>query len=136
MARALQLLRDQRDRLRREIESAQAELRRVNAAIEALSAQDLFDELSNSRQARRVSGSLKQMAYTVLREAGEPMTASEILSSIERQFGLRIERTSMSPQLSRLGQEHFLTRNANEWAIDQRRTTLGDAQYLLRSSAD
>jgi hypothetical protein len=129
------MLRDQRDRLHREIEALQAELRRVSAAIEALSAQDLFDELSEAHRRRRMPGSLKQMAYTVLRERGQALSALDILQKIETEFGVRIERTSMSPQLSRLGQDEFLLREGNLWRINPARTGLGDTMYLLRESS-
>lgn len=100
-----------------------------------LTAADLFQD-SEQPPRRRAGGSLKQMAYTVLHEAGQPLTANQILEKIAAEFGQRIERTSLSPQLSRLGSDHFLKRQGNVWSIDERRLSAGKEFYLLKVKGD
>ncbi|WP_312781545.1 hypothetical protein [Brevundimonas sp.] len=133
MDQPLKALKAQKASLESEIATLQSKLSRVVAAIEALTAGDLFDEIqaSYSRQ-RRAPGTLKQMAFTVLYEAGEALTAQQILQAIFEKFGQRIERTSMSPQLSRLGQDGVLLRNQNLWLVNPERPVGSDEFYLLK----
>ena len=95
MDQPLKALRSQKAQLETEIASLQSKLSRVVAAIHALTAGDLFVELRDLPPKRRPAGTLKQMAYTVLFEAGEPMTAQQVLHAIQKKFGQTIERTSM-----------------------------------------
>lgn len=134
MDHPLKALKAQKAQLESEIAALQSKLSRVAAAIEALTAGDLFDEMNepNSKK-RRPAGTLKQMAFTVLYEAKEAMTAQQILQAIYEKFGQRIERTSMSPQLSRLGQDHVLLRMQNLWAINPNRPLGSDEFYLLKN---
>ncbi|MEN5112630.1 HTH domain-containing protein [Brevundimonas diminuta] len=137
MPSPLKSLRRRKDEIDREIASLQAERERVIRAIEALTAADLFDNVDDANQSKRRSpGTLKQMAYTVLREADGPMTANQIIETIALEFGQLIERTSMSPQLSRLAQDQFLKRTGNLWSIDGRRLTTGDTTYRLKAKRD
>lgn len=120
-----------------EISALQAELARINAAIRALDADDLFDEArENLRHRRRDNGTLKQMAYTVLSEADRPLTARQILQRIKEEFGVAIERTSMSPQLSRLGQQRVLLRDGNLWRINPARREIANGFYLIERHDD
>ena len=137
MTAAINALRRRQIEIEREMASLQAELARVVQALEVLSAGDLFQDSNGSQsERRRRVGSLKQMAYTVIHDSNKALTATQILEKIELEFGQRIARTSMSPQLSRLGQEHFIKRTGNLWSIDQRRIELGRTVYLLKSKGD
>lgn len=137
MPSPLKSLRRRLDEIDREIAGLQAERERVMRAIEALTAADLFDEMNEvGGRRRRPAGTLKQMAYTILREAKSSLTASQIIERIASEFGQHIERTSMSPQLSRLSQDKFLRRSGNLWAVDERRVSAGDAIYLIKSKRD
>lgn len=134
MTPAIQALKRRQGEIDREIASLQAERAKIARALEVLSASDLFEgDGSEPGLRRRPAGSLKQMAYTVIHDAGKALTAAQILEKIELEFGQHIERTSMSPQLSRLGQERFLKRHGNLWSIDQRRAGEGREVYLLKS---
>lgn len=55
---------------------------------------------------RRLRGamSIRDMALEVLGQSGGPMRVSEIRDQIETKFGQRIERTSISPVLSKMAQ--------------------------------
>jgi hypothetical protein len=133
MDQPLKALRTQKAQLEAEISSLQSKLSRVVHAIEVLTAGDLFDEMQALPPKRRPAGTLKQMAYTVLSEAGEPMTAQQVLQAIHEKFGQIIERTSMSPQLSRLGQDEVLLRDGNLWVVNPSRRSGSDVFYLLKS---
>ena len=137
MTPAIQALKRRQGEIDREIASLQAERAKVTRALEVLTASDLFeDDGTGPGIRRRPAGSLKQMAYTVIYDAGKALTAAQILEKIEQEFGQHVERTSMSPQLSRLGQEHFLKRNGNLWSIDQRRADVGAEVYVLKSKRE
>lgn len=137
MDQSLKVLINQKRQLESEVATLQARLQRLNAAIEALTAGDFFDEMKSLyAQKRRPLGTLKQMAFTVLYESGEAMTALQILQSIYEKFGVKIERTSMSPQLSRLGQDRVLLRRDNLWTLNPQRPAEVDRFYLLKSEGD
>lgn len=132
MDQPLKALRTQKAQIEADIASLQSKLSRVVNAIYALTAGDLFDEMQALTPQRRPAGTLKQMAYTVLSEAGAPMTAQQILQAIHEKFGQTIERTSMSPQLSRLGQDEVLLRDGNLWVVNPARSSESDLFYLLK----
>lgn len=101
---------------RREVEIGQqiklleAELAEIKAARSAL--KGLPD---GSREASGAPNpTIKDMIRTVLSGSPSGMAAIEILKEIESRFGVWIERTSLSPQLSRL-------RNSNEVALEDGR---------------
>lgn len=134
---AIKALRRRQREIDREIASLQAEKERVARALEVLSSGDLFqDTAPSSMERRRQGGSLKQMAYTVLSDAQRALTAAQILDKIEVEFGQKIERTSMSPQLSRLAHSKFLKRSGNLWFIDKKNEEIGNSIYLLKSKGD
>nr|WP_314529169.1 hypothetical protein [uncultured Brevundimonas sp.] len=134
MDQPLKALKAQKAQLESEIAALQGKLSRVTAAIEALTAGDLFDEMNEPHfKKRRQAGTLKQMAFTVLYESKEAMTAQQVLQCIYEKFGQRIERTSMSPQLSRLGQDGVLLRMQNLWSINPNRPSGSDEFYLLKN---
>ena len=137
MNRALAALNAQKKELDNQIASLQARLSRVQAAIAALTAGDLFDQMSGaSGRSIRPAGTLKQMAFTVLYEADKAMTALQILDAIGEKFGQKIERTSMSPQLSRLGDAGVLIRQENLWSINARNKERAEVFYLLKSDGN
>lgn len=137
MNRALTALHNERKELEHQIASLQARLNRVQAAITALTAGDLFDELNGLPSRRpRAPGTLKQMAFTVLYEAGKAMTANQILDGIGEKFRQKIDRTSLSPQLSRLGEARVLIRNENLWSINPQAKDTAQVFYLLKDEGD
>jgi hypothetical protein len=137
MSRALKALNNQKIELEIQIASLKAQLNRVQSAITALTAGDLFDEMYPiAYRERREPGTLKQMAFTVLFEEQKAMTATQILGKIYEKFGERVERTSMSPQLSRLGQQGYLVREENLWKISENYRQSGADFYLLKSTGD
>lgn len=137
MNRALTALNVQKKELENQIAGLQAKLSRVQAAIAALTAGDLFDQPGGlTGRTNRPAGTLKQMAFTVLSEADKAMTANQILQSISDKFGQKIQRTSMSPQLSRLGDAGVLLRIDNLWSINPATKTRSEIFYLLKPDGD
>ena len=69
---------------------------------------------------RRLKGgrSIRDMALEVLTAAGEPMQVSQIRAAIGDKFGQQIERTSISPILSKMAQSGQLRHEADHgWSI-------------------
>ncbi len=69
---------------------------------------------------RRLRGtaSIRDMALSVLRGADGPLQVSAIRRGIEERFGERIERTSLAPILSKMGQRGELRRDEDVgWSI-------------------
>jgi NAD(P)H-nitrite reductase large subunit len=62
---------------------------------------------------------IKEMAKAVLTTAEEGMTSSEILTAISEAYGRTIDRTSLSPQLSRLKEAGELVLNGERWFTKQ-----------------
>lgn len=71
---------------------------------------------------RRLRGgrSIRDMALQVMKEAGRPMQVSEIRAAIEATFGQSIERTSISPILSKMGQAGHIRHDDVGWSIAEK----------------
>lgn len=101
---------ERRSQINREIELLRAELLDLEKAEAALG-EILVAPADDKRPA-----TLKGMAIEVLRShsmAG--LTASQILDGIQKRFDLKIERSSLSPQLSRLKKEGILAQEGKNW---------------------
>ena len=84
--------------IKEQIKALRAELAEIKLARQALNggAQDLQTSPNNS------SPTIKEMVRTILDAAPSGLTAHQILEKINSDYGKDIERTSLSPQLSRL----------------------------------
>lgn len=63
---------------------------------------------------------IKNMVLAVLEQQGSPLTAEQIIEGISCRFNQLIERTSLSPQLSRLKNKDFKIEyldNDKTWAL-------------------
>ena len=78
------------------------------------------------RTSERDRMTLKQRIIQVLRRRGSA-DALTILAEINRHWGLKVERTSLSPQLSRLKDEGVLTREGKIWTLVQEHKTPDEA---------
>lgn len=101
--------------------------RREREIREQISA--LRSELSELREAKKSlqpvevatsadtagSPTIKDMVKAILADRPHGLLAAEILAKIHRKFGVQIERTSLSPQLSRLRQEGHLHLEGGKW---------------------
>jgi hypothetical protein len=62
--------------------------------------------------------SMKDAVVAVLREAGQPLTALDILPTVNAKLGTDYPRTSLSPQLSRLKSEgRIIKAEGNFWRL-------------------
>ena len=80
-----------------QLKALRAELKELQIAKAALGDQD-----SAPPRTLATVPTIKDMARSALREAPEGLTSHEILAAIKQQFNRDIDRTSLSPQLSRL----------------------------------
>ena len=119
-----------RQELRQQIQLLDDELRLLDRMESALPGQPAvyngpeFDLAPTKR--RQFEKSIKEMVLEVLRANDmAPMSALDILDAIKTRFGADIERTSLSPQLSRLKNDGLIAARNNAWAI----TMLGVATY-------
>jgi len=62
---------------------------------------------------------IKEMVRSILRSRPDGLTAGEILHEIHERFGVAIERTSLSPQLSRLRDSGDVTPENGRWYSTQ-----------------
>jgi len=105
------------------IKAYRKELAEIDAAERALAAAG--GEAAKPRRERGTSGTgrktLKELAIDALREHPEGADAQTILAWIKERHGMEVARESMSPQLSRLGQEGTLARDGLLWRLVQAR---------------
>lgn len=97
-------IRDQQKALKAELRDLQI----AKAALEAQSAPD---------QSKAQGGTLtiKEMAKEVLSRQPNGLNSAGILDGIKKMFGRDIERTSLSPQLSRLKEDGELALDGEVW---------------------
>ncbi|HZG09750.1 MAG TPA: hypothetical protein VEZ70_12290 [Allosphingosinicella sp.] len=88
-----------------ELEKELAEIRMTWAALQS----------ETPRQQRSSTQTIKEMVRNILRGRPDGLTATEILQEIEQRHGVCIERTSLSPQLSRLRASDELTLEDGRW---------------------
>lgn len=86
---------------------------------ESVAQQDIEPAQSTGEITRRrpKAMTMKDATVAVLQAHGRGLTALEILEKMNSQFGWNYERSSLSPQLSRLKSEGKLTRNGQIWSL-------------------
>lgn len=113
----------QRARLEKEIALLHAELTRIKIAQQAIAR--LEPSPKNADGVKRVNGahshnssdtkSIKEMVLEVLKEVPEGIKAIDLLESINAVYSVKLERTSLSPQLSRLKKEEKIFKKGLLW---------------------
>ncbi len=110
-----------------------AELKRAKAAVEQPdgSSDDATD--GEVRDSGRMT--IKEMVRTIFArpEAAQGMVAGEILDAVERTFNTKLERTSLSPQLSRLRESGDVVLQDGRWFPSEPR--LSQASAITASPA-
>lgn len=115
MATTLRDFISQREAEIRELQKAlKAELKDLQIARAALEAGSPPQPQDPSRYGG-ATHTIKDMARYVLEDAPNGYTSSEILQAIHREFGREIDRTSLSPQLSRLKEAQELVLENDRW---------------------
>ena len=69
---------------------------------------------------------IKGMILKVLEQENSPLTAIEILNLINTRFNKDLERTSLSPQLSRLKEEGSVSYDSKYWTLAEPETSVDD----------
>ncbi|MBB5729932.1 hypothetical protein [Sphingomonas prati] len=92
-----------------------AELKRARVAVDQPDGHSDGGSENDVRDANRVT--IKDMVRSVFArpEASAGMVVGEVLDAIERLFGTKIERTSLSPQLSRLRESGDVVLQEGRW---------------------
>lgn len=92
-----------------------AELKRAKAAVEQ--PDGASDEAGDGEVRDSGRTTIKDMVRSVFArpEAAKGMAAGEVLDAIERAFNVQIERTSLSPQLSRLRESGDVVLQDGRW---------------------
>jgi hypothetical protein len=111
-----------RQELRKQIQDLEEELRlldRMESALPGVPV-EYRDAVSDSEppKRRQFAKSIKEMVLGVLQD-GTVKLALDILRDIKEQFGADLERTSLSPQLSRLKADGFVRREEGYWVITE-----------------
>lgn len=95
-------LEERRDHLQSELTPILTELAEIGRAERALSSARAPREVRPPRVAQPTDETIKGRALKALISAGRPLTANEIRESVSSDLGKPMERTTFSPQLSRL----------------------------------
>lgn len=97
------------------------QLRHLDAMIGATQAyiRELDIRSGEAPPDRRLRGarSIREMVLTVVEQAGGPLRASDIQARIEKEYGRHVERTSLSPVLSKLRWAGKLRHGEEGWNI-------------------
>jgi hypothetical protein len=111
MASIRTFITDRRAEITREIEILRAELLDLDKAEAALAEPPPGKELAGAQP-----NTFKGMALFVLRmHSPLGLDANQIRTAMERVFGLKVERSSLSPQLSRLKRDGILVLEGKMW---------------------
>jgi hypothetical protein len=73
--------------------------------------------ITGAKERRQPRGAIKRAVLETLEHAPEGMDALTILFTINYRLGSHFERTSLSPQLSRLKEDGFITLNRKIWKL-------------------
>lgn len=84
---------------------------------EALQERPESVRIEKLRQKVATAKTIKEAVVDILNEAGQGLTALQILPLVNRRLGVEYPRTSLSPQLSRLKADGLLTREGVLWSL-------------------
>lgn len=97
--------------IREQMKALRSEMKELQLAKAALGGQGDAPESAAASSAPTI----KDMAKAVLAKAEKGLTANEILDAIKAEFQRAIERTSLSPQLSRLKDTGDVVLHGDRW---------------------
>src|SRR5262245_42961295 len=103
--------------LRNRLARAEAELTDLDRAKAAIPMVNRLDSTQSRRSGVVQPGTIKDYAVRVLADHPNGLAALDILADINRRFGTSYPRTSLSPQLSRLGQAGIIEREGVVWRL-------------------
>lgn len=115
MTTTLRTFLDERETaIKEQLKAFRAELAEIKVARQALDGVAVEVQSTSSS----AGPTIKDMIRTVLERAPDGMTSALILEAIKQEFGRDVERTSLSPQLTRLkdaGEVHLVGENWFTW---------------------
>jgi hypothetical protein len=111
-------LMNERTKLEMKIQKLRMELAEIDQAAKAIGVSHQTAEVQLTAERRKTpTPTIKQAVLSILAEHPSGLTALDILALINRRFDLAIVRTSLSPQLSRLKQDHEIENDGSLWRI-------------------
>lgn len=114
-------LRARQAQLRKELGIVDQELAEALLARSAIGGNPDASVVASSAQTMNAGKlTIKQMIVEVLGLMPEGAEALEILDHINKRFDAGLERTSLSPQLSRLKKERVIDRTGLRWSLNEK----------------
>lgn len=119
------------EQLKSRIAAIESELKELNLVENSLSLQQ--GKLQSTKESFRVkrliqSNTIKAEIVRILNGRNIPMLALDILHIINSGRNPPLERTSLSPQLSRLKKDGILKLDGSEWSLTEK--GIEEAKYL------
>lgn len=126
-----------RAEIQSQIKALKEEMREIDAAFAALPQEGSVKATRERGSTGSGKKTLKELALEALRENPEGMEAVGIIKWIKDKYDLDVARESMSPQLSRLGQEGVIKRDGLTWRRQKSTIELiGDAAATFAKVAE
>ena len=118
----LKFVGEQKAKLLRELQDLEAAERLFRESRKEAKATESLSERDQGRDDKLLRPSIKEAVMIILHENPRGLTAKEILSRIQERWDWEIERTSLSPQLSRLRYERKVVNHNSVWSAHLRRS--------------
>jgi hypothetical protein len=99
--------------IKAEMKALRKELADLKVAEDALETHSLAAKVESGAAAITIKGMIRE----VLKSSFSGLTSTEILENIGLKFGKKIERTSLSPQLSRMKDDGEVSLDGNFWHL-------------------
>ncbi len=109
-----------RAEIQSQIKALKEELREIDVAYAALPQEGQSRPTRERGSAGTGKKTLKEMAIEAIRANPDGLEAVDVIRWINEKYGLTVARESMSPQLSRLGQDGTLMREGLVWKTGPR----------------
>jgi hypothetical protein len=113
--KALEPLRDQLLETQRRIYAYERELADLRNAAKAIGIVNRIERPLGVTRRTAPSPTIKEAVLQILDDFPEGLIALDILAKINDRFSIRLVRTSLSPQLSRLKQEGKIVNHGSTW---------------------
>ena len=105
-----EFIRERRAEIGAELLNLKFELEQLDAAALAIDRKPASESPSTF--------TIKEMIVGVLRDAGRGLRANEILTMIDKKYGAKVPRESLSPQLTRLSRDDKMVMlNGRKWQL-------------------
>jgi hypothetical protein len=99
--------------IRAQMKALRKELADLKVAEDALGTQSSSGKSEPPTAVMTIKGMIRE----VLKSSSKGLTSTEILEGIDKNFGKKIERTSLSPQLSRMKEDGEVSLQGNFWVL-------------------